>query len=185
MSLDPLQKLWQSRQLDIPVDQILKQAKAKQQRMFWFMASDLLAWLMVVVGACWQIHTKGNIESFVLGLFFIIFVSVMVGYVLWIRTSTWGIDSLDVRNTLTLSIRRAEAGLQMGRFSSISSIAMVFSLGLFDFFFPETFAAERLFVYGWTLGWAALFLVGCHWYGKRQRQKISHYQTLLSQLDAA
>ena len=183
MSQDPLQKLWQSQQLDIPVEQIMKQAKAKQRRMFWFMTSDILAWLIVVVASAWNIYRKGTPEGFALGLFTIIFVSLIVGYVLWLRTSTWGIDALDVRNTLKLSIRRCEAGIQLGWVSNASCIIVVLALLLFNYFFPEYLADRLTFAFGWAFGWCVLFFIGYHWYSKRQRQKMHHYQALLKQLE--
>ncbi len=183
MSQDPLQKLWQSNQLHLPIDEIMRQAKAKQHRMFWFMAIDVLVWLSVVIFASWHIHQNSMPGIFAIGVFSIITTSVLVGYLLWLRTSTWGIDSLDARNTLKLSIRRCEAGIQLGRVSVIYCIFIAFAVITFRNVYPEQFEQRSMFVYGWSIGWCIAYYIGYCWYGKKQRQQITRYQYLLTQLD--
>lgn len=183
MSLDPLQKLWQSRQLDIPVKEIMREAKAKQKRMLWFMTTDLMVWLAIVVFSAWHIHTKNTTEGFAIGLFTIVLTSLLVGYVLWLRTATWGMESLDIRNTLKLSIRRCEAGIQMGRVSTMCCIVIVLAFFVFNAIYPEYFKDKLMFTYSWLMGWTLAFFLGYHWYGKRQKQKMAHFRSLLSQLD--
>ena len=182
MSQDPLQKLWQSEQLNLPVEAIMRQAKAKQRRMFWFMATDVLFWLGVVVLASWHMYQNSMPGVFGLGLFSIIVTSVMVGYLLWLRTSTWGIDSLDVRNTLKLSIRRCEAGIQLGWVSILCCFIVAIAVIIFSHIYPEHYKQRWLFIYTWSIGWCIACYLGYWWYGKKQRKKIAHYRSLLNQL---
>lgn len=181
MSDDPLQKLWQSKQLDMAGDEIITQARKRQKRMFWLMAADILMWFALVIWACWMIHQNKYPESFAVGTFMIIAVSLFVGYVFWVRTITWGMDSLDVRNALKLSIRRCEAGIQMGVVSVVFCLLVCIALFVIMQFYPERFG-DKTFGIAWTLGWSVIVLVGALWYRKRQRKKIAHYQSLLNQL---
>ncbi len=178
---DPLQKLWQSKQLDTAADDIIQQAKKRQQRMFWLMAADILMWFALVVWACWMIHQNKYPESFAVGVFVIISISIFVGYVLWIRTITWGMDSLDVRSAIKLSIRRCEAGIQMGYVSVVFCLFVSAGLFVIMHLYPERFG-DKVFGIAWTLGWSIIVLGGALWYRNRQLKKIAHFQSLLSQL---
>jgi len=182
MSQDPLQKLWQSQQLEISTDEIMKQAKKRQKRMFWLMFSDIVMWFALVIWASWIIHQNKHPESFAVGLFMILAVSIFVGYVLWLRTMTWGMDSLDVRNTLKLSIRRCQAGIQMGYVSVVFCLLVAVGLFVIMVYYPERFG-NKSFGIAWTLGWSAVVLVGALWYRNRQNKKIAHFQSLLEQLE--
>lgn len=182
MSLDPLQKIWQSRQLDIPVEQIMKQAKSRQRRMFWLMALDILSWLAIVIFAAWHIHLNEKSHSFTVGLFAIITVSIMVGYALWLRTSTWGMDTLDITSTLKLSIARCEAGVQMGLVSTVFCFVVAVGILIISLIYPENFKEKMVFAYTWSFGWCIAIYAGHRWYSKLQKKKIAHFRSLLEQL---
>mgnify|MGYP001117890621 CR=1 FL=1 len=183
MSLDPLQKLWQSQQLNIPVEKILAEAKKRQRRMFWLMFSDIAAGTFLLVWLLFYVQKNPDKPGTLPTAIFLVLVAVLFTiYSVWKRATTWGMDSLDVKNTLRLSIRRCEAGIQMGIVTSI--VCQILFLGCVGLvlFGPANFLSSNTFALSWLGAWAVGSVIWTIWYKKRQTKKIEHYQSLLAQL---
>jgi len=183
MSLDPLQKLWQSKQLNIPVEKILEEAKKRQRRMFWLMFSDIAAGTFLLVWLLFYVQDNSDKPGTMPTAIFLVLVAVLFTiYSVWKRATTWGMDSLDVKNTLRLNIRRCEAGVQMGIVTSIVCLILFLGCIILVLFGPENFLSSNTFALSWLGAWAVGSIVWTIWYKKRQTKKIEHYQDLLKQL---
>jgi len=183
MSLDPLQKLWQSQQLNIPVDEIMKQAKKRQRRMLWLMLSDIIASLFVAVWALIFVHSDDNPIALPVAIFLMVIVILYLVISIWKRATTWGVDVLDVKNTLRLNIRRCHAGVQLGHISTITCFVLFIGAVFLVTLGPEAPLKSKAFALAWTGGWALIVAGWTNWYKKRQEKKIAHYESMLKQLD--
>ena len=183
MNTDPLQKLWQSNQLNIPVDKILQQAKARQKRMFWLLLTDIVTGVGLIIWALFYVHNNEKTFALPLAIFIVVTVLFYLGISIWKRATTWGLDTLDVKNTLRLNIRRCQAGVQLGYLSTLVCGLFFFGVLLLFQFGPELPFTSKLFAISWTGGWTLIIGIWTLWYKQRQAKKVRHYQALLQQLE--
>lgn len=180
MSLEPLKSLWQGQQTKMSALDLIKHAKFQQRRMLGLMILDIVVWISAIVWACLIIQANDKPESFFLGLFIILFVSLGTAYMLWLRTITWGAGELDSKSIIKLSIHRCEAAIQL------VSVTYIFSLITFSVLIALELVfnipTEKLIkIVLWLTFYSALTVVAGEWYRRRQKDKKQYFEQLLAQ----
>jgi hypothetical protein len=183
MNKDPLQQLWQSQHLELPIEAIMQQAKARQRRMFWFMVSDVIMTFGLIVWALFHVQKNSEPQAMHLALFIVSTVFIYGGYSLWVRASTWGLDSLDAKNTVILTIKRCESAIQMCYISVI--FCFIVAIGMVFFALTNPVATQQTITFAviWSVLWTVICTIGAIWYRKRQLNKTTHFSDILKQLE--
>jgi small-conductance mechanosensitive channel len=182
MNKDPLQQIWQSHQLELPVEEIMQQAKTRQRRMFLFMVSDVVMTFGLIIWALFHVQQNPEPKAMHLALFIVSSVFIYGGYSLWVRASTWGLDSLDAKNTLILTIKRSESAIQMCYISVIFCIVVAAGMVFFAVTSQDATQQSITFAIIWSILWTMVCIIGSIWYRKRQLKKVALYSGILEQL---
>ncbi|NMP16987.1 hypothetical protein [Thalassotalea sp. Y01] len=177
-----LQRLWQSdQQPHTNAGELLKQAKRAQLRMLVLMSIDFLVWLAMVIWASLMIRDNQQPESFAVGVFTIIAVSVATGYLLWLRTSTWGSDALDVKSILKLAIMRCDGAIQIVAVTYMFTALVVIGFVVLHQFYPIPETRINKIV-SWLAIYSTVVVAAGQWYRAKQQQKKKVYLLRLQQM---